>query len=178
MSDKHVDESDLPARPESREYGDALTDILKDQARRSQARDAAAPTSKRTRLHPGLPPILALISIWLWAFPPAVLRPEPPIIPPANQEAGLRMEMFIQVNNIRRYMTENGRLPGTLEDVGDGSAAVQYEPLTASVFRLSGQTGDIAVAYTSTEPVEDLLADARAIISGTGGPSSQGRPAI
>ncbi len=37
------------------------------------------------------------------------------------------MEMFIQVNSIRRYQTENGRLPGTLDEVGDGSAGLRYE---------------------------------------------------
>ncbi|HIF08243.1 MAG TPA: hypothetical protein EYQ64_15290 [Gemmatimonadetes bacterium] len=74
-----------------------------------------------------IPPILALISIWLWAFPPAALQPDAPTIPPANQEAGLRMEMFIQVNSIRRYQTENGRLPGTLDEVGNGSAGLRYE---------------------------------------------------
>jgi hypothetical protein len=176
MSDKNIDESKTPNRPESSEYGDVLTDVLKDQARRNEAR-AAAPTLKpRSRLHPGLPPVLALISIWLWAFPPSALQPEPPTIPVANQEAGLRMEMFIQVNNIRRYLTENGSLPNALEDAGDGSVGLLYEPLTASVFRLSGQTGEIVVAYTSTEPIEDLMGNARAIVGGIGAPSPGGGP--
>ena len=88
------------------------------------------------------------------------------------------MEMFIQVNNIRRYLTETGSLPNALEDAGDGSVGLLYQPLTASVFRLSGQTGDIAVAYTSSEPVEDLLADARTIIGGTGTPGPRETPVL
>jgi hypothetical protein len=148
MSDKNIDESSPTGWPDSAEYGDILTDVLKDQARRNEARSAAPKGPKRTRLHPIVPPILALISIWLWAFPPGALQPEPPTIPVANQEAGLRMEMFIQVNNIRRYLTATGSLPNALEDAGDGSVGLLYQPLTASVFRLSGQTGDIAVAYT------------------------------
>ena len=177
MSDKNIDESKSPQRPAPNEYGDILTDVLKDQARRTEAR-SAPPVQKKTRLHPGLPPVLALVSIWLWIFPPGMLVPEPPTIPPLNLEAGLRLEMVIQVNNIRRYLTENGRLPGTLEEVGDAATGLSYEPLTAGVFRLSGQTGDIAVAYTSSEPVEELMGNARAIVAGAGGPTPEGRPAI
>ena len=129
-------------------------------------------------MHPGLPPILALVSIWLWVFPPAALRPEPPTIPVANQEAGLRMEMWVQVNNILRFHTENGRLPQALEEVGDGSAAVQYEPLTASVFRLRGQSGDVDISYTSTDPLEALISNAQDVVAGTGSSSPDEGPAI
>ena len=175
MTDKHMDDSKQP-RPNASEYGDVLGDVLKDQVRRKAMQDTASTNPKRTRLPAWLPPVLALVSIWLWVFPPAVLRPEPPTIPAANQEAGLRMEMFIQANNILRYRTENGRLPSALEEAGDSSPALQYEPLTASVFRLRGQSGDIAVSYTSTEPLADLLADAKDIVSGISFPDSDGRP--
>ena len=179
MSDTYIDESNPPNRPKSGEYGDVLSDVLNDQARRNELRkNAAANPQSRTRLHPAMPPVLALVSIWLWAFPPAVLRPEPPTIPVANQEAGLRMEMYIQFSKIQGYVSEHGRLPRNLEEVGDVSSAVRYEPLTASVFRLSGQTGTVTVDYTSTEPVEVLLAGARTIVSGGGLPTPQGGPAI
>ncbi len=152
--------------PGSSEYGDTLSDVLKDQVRRKERRSAPAPTSARPRLHPGIPPILAIISIWLWAFPPAVLHPVVPSIPPANQEAGLRMEMYIQFNNIQRYLSEHGRLPNDLQEVGDSPDGVEYVPLAGSVFRLSGQTGDITVDFMSTEPLANLIADATAIVSG------------
>ena len=179
MSDTYIDESNPPSPAKSGEYGDVLSDVLNDQARRNELRNAAGSAhSRRTRLHPAMPPVLALVSIWLWAFPPAALRPEPPTIPLANQEAGLRMEMYIQFNKIQGYLTQHGRLPRNLEEVGDASSAVRYEPLTASVFRLSGQTGTVTVDYTSTEPVEVLLSDARSIVSGAGLPPPQRAPAI
>ena len=177
MSETHIDESSPPVRTKPAEYGDVLSDVLNDQARRNELRNAPAPAG-RTRMHPALPPALALISIWLWAFPPAVLRPEPPSIPVANQEAGLRMEMYIQFNKIQGYLSEHGRLPKNLDEVGDASDLVRYEPLTASVFRLSGQTGAVTVQYTSTDPVEVLLADAQAIVGGAGLPTSRGGPVI
>ena len=178
MREKTKDEPKSPSWPGSSEYGDTLTDILKDQVRRTELRDAPGPKSGRPRLHPSIPPVLAMVSIWLWAFPPAVLSPDAPTIPPANQEAGLRMEMFLQFNNIQRYVAENGRLPNDLGDVGDSPVALQYVPLTGNVFRLSGQTGDIRVDFNSSEPVENLLGDAIAIVSG-GSPSTPGgAPAI
>lgn len=166
MPDRQIDPSRPPRRAGSSEYGDAVSDILKDQARRKELRKAADVHPTRTRLHPAIPPVLALVSVWLWVFPPTALRPESPSIPPADQEAGLRMEMFITNVKIRRFVTENGRLPNDLADLGDVPDAVQYLPLALNVYRLSGQTGDITVEYTSTEPVEDLLGDAQAIVSG------------
>ena len=117
MDEEQIDESAPPGRQQSSEYGDALSDVLKDQVRRGELRSAAAPKPKRTRVHPSVPPALALLSVWLWVFPPSALIPEVPTIPPASQEAGLRMEMFIQLTKIQRYMLENGRLPAGLDDV-------------------------------------------------------------
>jgi len=76
------------------------------------------------------------------------------------------MEMYLTHTKIQRFLAENGRLPNGLADVGDISDAVRYVPLALNVYRLSGQTGDIVVEFTSTEPEEDLLGDARAIVSG------------
>ena len=178
MNDQHADKTKPPTWPESSEYGDALDDILKDQVRRKELRSAPAPTSGRPRLHPSIPPVLALVSIWLWFFPPSALQPYVPFIPPANQEAGLRIEMFQQVLNIQRYVTENGRLPSDLGEVGDGPVQVQYSLQAGNTFRLTGQVGDITVDFTSNESVEQLLGNAIAIVSGRESSPSEGAPAI
>ena len=177
MGEEHRDKAKPPSWPESSEYEEALSGVLEDQVRRKELRSAAAPTSRRPRLHASFPPVLALVSIWLLAFPPAVLRPVVPTIPPANQEAGLRIEMFMQFNNIQRFVSENGRLPIDLREVGDGSDEVLYTPQTGNTFRLTGQVGDIRVDFTSNEPVEDLLGNAIAIVSGRVLSPSQGAPA-
>ena len=178
MSDKPEGEPKPINWPGSSEYGDASTDILNDQARRNELRSAAGPKSGRPRLHPSVPPVLALVSIWLWVFPPAALVPEVPSIPPANQEAGLRIEMSIQVNNILRFAADNGRLPNDLVELGDNPAALQYVPLGGNAFQLSGQTGDITVDFNSNDPVSDLLGDAISIVSGRVSPTPGERPAI
>ncbi len=178
MDEKHVNESQAPGQTPSSEYGDALSDVLKDQVRRDELRSAAAPKVARTRVHPSIPAVLALVSIWLWVFPPTALLPVMPSIPPADQEAGLRMEMFMQFINIQRYAAENGHLPGNLEEVGDGPDEVLYTLETGSTFRLTGKVGEITVDFTSTESVEDLLGDAIAIVSGRVSSSSWEAPAI
>ena len=119
MDEKRRDESASPEPSQASEYGDALSDVLKDQVRRDELRSSATPKPTRTRVHPSVPPALALLSIWLWAFPPQALIPAVPTISPANVEAGLRMEMFIQLTNIQRYMVETGSLPNGLDDVGE-----------------------------------------------------------
>ena len=166
MSETPIDEPTSPGPEKSTEYEDVMGDVLKDLVRRGELRSAATPKPARTRMHPAIPPVLAFVSIWLWVFPPAVLRPDVPTIPPANQEAGLRMEMWDQRVHILRYRSEHGRLPGSLDEVGEGSTAVEYTRLTDDVFRLSGTAGDVPVSYTSTEPVEDLLGDAVSIVGG------------
>ena len=178
MSDKPESEPKPINGPGSGEYGDALTDILNDQARRNELRSAAGPKSGRPRLHPSVPPVLALVAIWLWVFPPAALVPEVPSIPPANQEAGLRIEMSIQVNNILRYAADNGRLPNDLGEVGDNPAALQYVSLGGNAFQLTGQSGDIKVDFNSNDPVSDLLGDAMAIVSGAVSPTPREEPVI
>ena len=168
MRDKPQNSTTPRRQATSGEYGDALSDILKDQARRKELRSAPGPKPGRRRLHPIVPPVLALISIWLWAFPPAALRPVVPTIPLANQEAGLRMEMVIQAGKVLQFLEENGRLPDDLQEVGDSSDAVGYIALAGNVFQLTGETGEITITFTSTEPLEELLADALTIVSGNG----------
>ena len=166
MHDKPEGEPKPINWPGSNEYGDALKDILDDQVRRNELRSAAGPKSGRLRLHASVPPVLALVSIWLWVFPPAALTPEQPTISPANQEAGLRVEMYMQFNKIQQYVVENGRLPNDLGEVGDSPVALKYVPLSGNVFQLIGQSGNITVDFNSTDPVEELLGDAIAIVSG------------
>ena len=152
MNDKHEAESAPINWPGSSEYGDALKDILEDQARRSELRGTMGPRSGRPRLHPSVPPVLALVSIWLWVFRPAALTPEAPTISPANQEAGLRVEMYMQFNKIQQYVAQNGRLPNDLGEVGSSPVALQYVPLGGNSFRLSGQSGNVTVDFNSADP--------------------------
>lgn len=167
MDEQRSDKSASPDRSQSSEYGDALSDVLKDQVRRDGLRATATPTPVRTRVHPSAPPVLALLSIWLWAFPPAALIPEVPTIPPAAQEAGLRMNMLIQVNQIQQFRSDYGRLPENLDELGDRPDGVQYTRLSDGTFQLRGKSGDVTVDWESTESVDELVdVESLAIVRG------------
>jgi len=167
MDEKHRDQSASPKPPPSSEYGDALSDVLKDQVRRDELRATATPKPGRTRVHPSIPPVLALLAIWLWVFPPAALTPEVPTIPPAVQEAGLRMNMLIQVTQIQQFRSDYGRLPVNLDELGDRPDGVQYTRLSDGTFQLSGKSGDVIVDWESTESVDELVdAESLAIVRG------------
>ena len=73
--------------------------------------------------------------------------------------------MFIQFNDIQRFAAENGRIPNDRRELGEDADGVEYVPLAGNAFRLIGKAGDITVDFTSSEPVEDLLADAKRIVS-------------
>ena len=107
-----------------------------------------------------------------------MLVPDVPSIPPTAREAGLRMGMLIQVNNIQRYVADNGHLPNDLGELGDSLVVVQYVPLGGDVFQLIGQTADISVDFTSTDPLADLIGDAIAIVSGSIPSTPEGGPSI
>jgi len=86
--------------------------------------------------------------------------------------------MFILASDIEQYQAEHGRLPKDLQEVVDSPDGVGYAVLTRSVFGLRGQTADITVEFTSTEPVEHLLSDAKAILSGSAPAAPGGAPSI
>ena len=56
--------------------------------------------------------------------------------------------------------------PGALTMWATGPTVFSTRDWPTAFFKLSGRTGDVAVDYTSTEPVEDLLADAMGLVSG------------
>ena len=170
----HTPDEDPPPTPTTEgqhgEYGDALSDVLEDQARRSERRRIGPVWKARRKMNPLVPPSLAAFSFWLWVFPPELLEPVPP--PPVSavhMEAGLRIEMYVQSARIQRYLEENGRLPSDLREIEDGPNQLQYETISNTEFRLSGQAGGVNVSYTSTTPLADLLANAKEVVSGLAG---------
>ena len=147
------------------EYGELLAEVMDDQAKRAVRRGKSS-TPRGGRMPRAAAPVLAVISLWLWVFPPTVLQPmPPPPVPVALVEAGLRVEMYLQLTRIQKYLAANGKLPEPLEDAGEVTEAVRYSPLVGSVFRLLGQVNGITVEYLSTQPAEELLADAKLVIS-------------
>ncbi len=149
------------------EYGDALADVLEDQHERLERRQQVPAHPTRRQLSPMVAPALAVVSFWLWVFPPEPLQPTPPpAIPVAVQEAGLRMEMSAQLARIQRFVRDNGRLPASLQETQEEAlTGVEYIPLADSTFRLRGNIGGVTIDYVSTQPVEELLQDAIDVVT-------------
>ena len=159
-----------PERKSGSEYGDVLADVLDDQHERLERRRKSTPHPTRRHLNPTIAPALALVSFWLWVFPPAALQPAPPPeVPVAVQEAGLRMEMSAQLARIQRFVRDNGRLPASLQETEEELlTGVEYIPLADSTFRLRGIVGGVTIDYVSTQPVEELLQDAVNVVTRQG----------
>ena len=60
--------------------------------------------------------------------------------------------------------------------MGEGPDEVLYTLEAGNTFRLTGTVGEITVDFSSTEPVEALLGDAIAIVSGGGHLPEEHRP--
>ena len=165
-----TEEKRPPSRPEDKtgsEYGDALSEVLADQRRRSDRRKQTSAHPLRRQLNPLLAPALAGISFWLWVFPPPPLQPTPPPqAPVAVQEAGLRIEMYLQLTRIQKFIKDNGRLPNSLRETEqDVLAGVEYVAMADSTFLLRGSVSGVTVDYVSTQPAEELLQDAKEIVT-------------
>ena len=115
--------------------------------------------------------ILTLLSLYLWFGSPSFLATglvEP--IPPALEEAGLRMEVHLQTLNVEEFLQKEGRLPNSLSEAGDPFTVVEYERLDRRTFRLWAPGPAGIIEYASGDSLELFLGETKAVIlRGTGG---------
>ncbi len=147
----------------------ALADVLEDQALKARRRaEASKPMAWRTGpLLLGALAFLSALSVYLWFGNPAWLEPAAPEPQsPAVQDAGLRMEVYLQALRVEEFLKEEGRLPNSLEEAGDPFTQVSYERLDRERYRMSlaGPDFDLTVTYLSTEPLDEFLGNASRVI--------------
>ncbi|MGK7312022.1 MAG: hypothetical protein ACN0LA_07245 [Candidatus Longimicrobiales bacterium M2_2A_002] len=141
---------------------ETLLEVLeheKTQAARSSALEAAERQKRAGRRTPYWPvAVLLAITAWLWIFPPAFLRLDPPPPQPVGQEeAVLRFTVYVQAQRIKAFRQANGRLPETLEEVGEPLPDVRYTVLQPGLYQLTGSTGRVTVTYRSDLPLEEFV---------------------
>ncbi len=163
-----------PPPPVARgEMASALADVLEDQATKAKRR-AKAPRPTERRAGPailGLLAVLATVSAYLWFGNPAWLQPDPPEpLPLLVQDAGLRMEVYLQALRVEEFREREGRLPNTLEEAGDPFSEVGYVRLDGARYRLSLSRfePDLTVEYDSGQPLGEFLGNAPQLIRGVG----------
>ena len=153
---------------------EALLEVLQQQ-KEQQARDRAREADRRASGRQAPPAWLAVlllgVAAWLWLFPPAALRIEPPPPQPIEQEeAALRFTMYLQAQRIRSFQQEAGRLPATLEEAGPPLPGLRYTRLHEDLYQLTGETERLTLTYRSDLPLEDFAREAADVLGGDGPP--------
>lgn len=141
---------------------EALLEVLeheKTQAARADAQDEADRRERRARRMPYWPvAALLVITAWLWIFPPAFLRLDPPPPQPVEQEeAALRFTVYIQAQRIKAFRQANGRLPRTLEEAGEPLPGMRYTVLQPGLYQLTASTDRMTLTYRSDLPLEEFV---------------------
>lgn len=148
------------------EIADALADVLQDQARHAEARERAeVPRDRSSPLHWVVLAVLFAFNAYLWLASPEWLQPEPPPEPSLElEEAGLRIEMYMQAARIEAFREAEGRLPATLLEAGEPIEDIEYERIDARTYQLRAASERMSLEYVSTDRLETLLANAREVI--------------
>ena len=74
------------------------------------------------------------------------------------------MNLYLQAMRIERFRLAEGRLPASLVEAGDPVGNIAYRRIDAQTYHLSGTSDNLVLGFTSTEPLETLLADAMEVI--------------
>lgn len=112
--------------------------------------------ARATRLVVAL--VLGAVLTWLLVAPPPWVHPpvaEP--VPPAVTEAGLRLAMFIQAQQIERYRRTQGRLPETLDDTGEPVQGLRYTTVGQDGWELSGGPPGSEIRLQSGDALDAFL---------------------
>jgi hypothetical protein len=150
------------------ETGDALAAVMEDQAERKQRQNAPRPRKPPGRSASLAVFPLAALTLWFVFAPPAILRPSPVPAPSMDDiQNGLRMDLFVVARQVIVYRDTNGRLPSALVDALSDPAVgedITYEPGPNGTFEISGVRNGLVVLYSSTTPLSQFVAGARAAV--------------
>lgn len=128
--------------------------------RHSTEHDQAIRRKKTTRIT--VMGILMAIALVLAFAPPAWIQPAPlPMPTPAEREASVRFAIFLQAQQIEKFRATRGRLPSTLEEVGQPVPGVVYLVNSGTTYQLRS-IADQSVAYNSTDSLYAFLGESMA----------------
>lgn len=107
--------------------------------------------------------VLYLVALYVWFAAPSWLAPSPPPpVPPERVDAGLRMAVYLQAEQIRVFRDDRGRLPDALDETGEALPGIRYDRIDARTYRLRGIAGTLA--YESTDSLDTFVRDAARIV--------------
>ncbi len=151
------------------ERDSALAAVLRDQTEKAELQALAREIRVR-RQGLGLRH-LALIfatatSLWIWFWPPGVLRISPPGPPAVEaEESTLRLVMYFQAQKIEQYLLDTGQVPLALDDAGPVFRGMEYVRLTNRDYRILGRTGRVTLSYSSVEPLDVFVGNGASVLN-------------
>jgi hypothetical protein len=109
-------------------------------------------------------PLLAL-SLYSWiARPEFIWGRRALALPVVEQDANLRMAMFLLGMRLDAYREETGAYPPSLDEVGERAPGITYTLVTDSTFQLSGMAGSHEVVFLSEGNAEEFLGRTKDVI--------------
>ena len=104
-------------------------------------------------------------TVYSWVARPAFIWGTPPPIPAAQQDANMRMTLYVIGMRLNQYRARQGFYPASLETLGDRVPGITYELLSDSVFQLRGVVGRQPITYRSDMKAREYLGNAQEILS-------------
>ncbi|MFQ5537170.1 MAG: hypothetical protein ACE5GJ_06925 [Gemmatimonadota bacterium] len=165
------DSSPHDPRPHERvsaeeERARALAEVMRYQEERIREAAAAERTrEKKRRIRRGVLAALWAGSAYLWIFAPSWTNVTPPPEPTVAEEAqALRLNLFLQSQQIEAFRLARGRLPWVLQEAGPPFPGVRYHRKDNRSYELTGGTERVELAFESevspldfVGPAADLL---------------------
>lgn len=142
--------------------GDIVAEFIEEKKKDRATQEMAAVPKRNRKLMGALLGVLALSS-WLVPFPSPT---EPGPIHSEVRAAGVRMEVFMAAQRVRRYRAEHGRLPPAPSDAGIDENWITMRPLDTVEFEVTGRVDGQEATYRSTMSDSAFLGSARTMLGG------------
>jgi hypothetical protein len=104
-------------------------------------------------------------TVYSWVARPAYIWGTPPPIPVAQQDANMRMTLYVIGMRLKQYRAAQGFYPASLETVGERAPGVTYGLLSDSLFELRAVVGRQPMIYRSDMNAREYLGNAQEILS-------------
>jgi hypothetical protein len=162
MVDNPTDDAD-PRRQVSEEQdrARALAAVMRDQSERADtALEGELRRQRRARTRRS-----ALIVVWVgvayvWFGTPPWLTVNPPPAQTIGEEAqALRLNVFLQSQQIEAYRVTRGRLPYVLEEAGPPFQGMEYRRRDSRSYDLNGASNRVHLRYGSETPALDFVGE-------------------
>jgi len=151
---------------EEQERVRALSAVMREQAARVQAaRDGEVRRQKRARYRRGALLVMWVGIAYIWRGAPSWLTVPTPADQPIGVEAkALRLNVFLQTQQIEAYRLNRGRLPYVLEEAGPPFSGMAYRRADSRSYELSGTSDRVQVRYDSDIAPLDFVGEAADLI--------------